>query len=125
MMNFIKFSDYLNSELKLQKPDSTAPIVVDLFAGCGGLALGFEAVGFQTIGFEMVKDACETYTKNLHGECYCVRLSEETDLKITPDIVIGGLRVSHLVLAGFKWAIMIQEMDFPLFSRVLNDIDPK
>ena len=27
------------------------PIVVDLFAGCGGLSLGFEAQSFPTIGF--------------------------------------------------------------------------
>jgi C-5 cytosine-specific DNA methylase len=44
-----------------------APVVIDLFAGCGGLALGFEAQGFRTIGYEMKPIAVETYNANLDG----------------------------------------------------------
>ena len=44
--------------------------VLDLFAGCGGLSLGFEAVGFTTLGFEMDTKAAETYTKNLKGHLF-------------------------------------------------------
>ena len=40
-------------------------LVLDLFAGCGGLSLGFEAAGFETIGFEMNPDAANTYRMNL------------------------------------------------------------
>ena len=42
---------------------------IDLFAGCGGLSLGFEAAGIKTIGYEKVSDCCETYKQNLHSEC--------------------------------------------------------
>lgn len=38
---------------------------IDLFAGCGGLALGFESTGFKTIGYEMDHDAVLTYKNNL------------------------------------------------------------
>ncbi len=42
-MNYPK---HLNT---LLRPKSEAkPLVLDLFAGCGGLALGFEAQGFET-----------------------------------------------------------------------------
>ena len=125
MMDFVKFSDYLNRELKLQKPASTAPIIVDLFAGCGGLALGFEAVGFQTIGFEMVKDACETYTKNLHGECHCVRLSEKTDLKITPDIVVGGPPCQPFSVGGRQMGNRDPRDGFPAFLACVERYRPK
>ena len=43
-------------------------VVLDLFAGCGGLALGFEAAGFKTIGYEMNGPAAESYRHNLGSE---------------------------------------------------------
>jgi DNA (cytosine-5)-methyltransferase 1 len=43
--------------------------VLDLFTGCGGLSLRFEANGFKTIGYEMDKQASNTYNENLIGEC--------------------------------------------------------
>ncbi len=63
--------------------------VLDLFAGCGGLALGFESVGFETIGFEADSDCCSTYRKNLKGECYEVFLNSQFKFP-NADIVIGG-----------------------------------
>ncbi len=43
--------------------------IIDLFAGCGGLSLGFEAIGFKTLGYEMENTAAQTYTQNLLGNC--------------------------------------------------------
>ena len=56
-------------QLNPQNSSKTGLVAIDLFAGCGGLALGFEASGIETIGFEQNKDAVATYNKNLTGEC--------------------------------------------------------
>lgn len=42
------------------------PKVIDLFSGCGGLALGFEKAGFEIAGgIEMVQEAVNTISSNL------------------------------------------------------------
>jgi len=57
----MQFVDFINNTLRPKITESE--IVLDLFAGCGGLSLGFEALGYETIGFEMDVAASETYKK--------------------------------------------------------------
>ena len=58
------------------------PKVIDLFSGCGGLALGFEKAGFGIAGgLEIVPEACDTVTSNL-----CWRYGKEKGSHITGDI---------------------------------------
>lgn len=52
------------------------PDVVDLFSGCGGLALGFQKAGFNIAeGVEISPEAVETASYNLHW-----RFGEESDI---------------------------------------------
>ena len=55
-------SDYGSALNQLLLPSRRMKyIALDLFAGCGGRATGFEAAGFKTIGMEYDKNCCETY----------------------------------------------------------------
>lgn len=46
-----------------------APRTLDLFAGCGGLSLGFDAAGFKTIGaVEFDPDAARSHAMNFLGD---------------------------------------------------------
>ena len=70
--NSMNYVDHINTVLR---PSITEDeIVLDLFAGCGGLSLGFEAAGYKTLGYEMDIAAAKTYSKNLRGECYASKL---------------------------------------------------
>lgn len=99
-------------------------VVLDLFAGCGGLSLGFEAAGFKTIGFEMNPDAAETYRKNLKGRCY----TEKLDLNsIYPkaDIVIGGPPCQPFSVGGNQHGINDSRNGFPIFVDAIKKVKPK
>jgi DNA (cytosine-5)-methyltransferase 1 len=44
------------------------PRVLDLFAGCGGISLGFQAAGFtSTAAVEFDPDAARSHGLNFHG----------------------------------------------------------
>ena len=83
---YLNYIEFLNQTLQI--PDVQQYTAIDLFAGCGGLSLGFEAAGIKTIGYEMVADCCDTYRKNLRSECHQEKITTETT--IDPDIVYEG-----------------------------------
>ena len=111
------YSDRINTIL-VPRP-SEGPVVVDLFAGCGGLALGFEAHGFNTHGFEMVKDYAESYRRNLTGPCECVELKEDTPLPAAP-VVIGGPPCQPFSVGGHQNGLRDTRDGFPAFLSAVS-----
>lgn len=119
------YSQILKSLLPRPQPATDAPIVADLFAGCGGLGLGFESVGFRTVGFEMLEVAAETYRKNLHGDCHAIRLEETTELGFTPDIIAGGPPCQPFSVGGLQMGSTDPRDGFPAFLGAVDRYRPK
>jgi len=111
----------LNTTLSLN--GTHGPKVVDLFAGCGGLALGFEAQGFETIGYEMNGDACATYARNLKGECHQIYLTPETPLP-KAKVIIGGPPCQPFSVGGHQKGLIDSRDGFPVFISAVAKLNP-
>lgn len=98
--------------------------VLDLFAGCGGLSLGFEAVGFQTLGYEMEPHAVETYNKNLTGNCSVKKLTINTEYHQYVEVIIGGPPCQPFSVGGDQKGIDDDRNGFPAFIHAIKKIKP-
>lgn len=78
---------------------------IDLFAGCGGLSLGFQNAGFEIMAaFDNWKEACEVYAANFNHPIFQVDLSNAKNIRLlkewNPDIIIGGPPCQDFSSAG-------------------------
>lgn len=118
----INYTDYINNILTPKITEKE--VVLDLFAGCGGLSLGFEAAGYKTIGYEMDSAASETYNKNLIGECFPVKLDIGFEYP-EADIVIGGPPCQPFSVGGLQKGIEDARDGFPIFIDAIKKLHPK
>jgi DNA (cytosine-5)-methyltransferase 1 len=99
-------------------------IVLDLFAGCGGLSLGFEAAGYKTIGFEMDYAAALTYKNNLEGDCHPIKLDLEFNYPHA-EILIGGPPCQPFSVGGHQKGFQDARDGFPIFIDAVKKLNPK
>ena len=75
---------------------------VDLFAGCGGLSLGFMLAGFKALGaVEIDPDAADTYRKNIDDRVHVCDIQAVRDWP-SASIVIGGPPCQGFSLLGTR-----------------------
>lgn len=118
-MNYI---EKINNLLKPKQGGS--PLVLDLFAGCGGLALGFEAQGFETLGFEMDNDCCATYKKNLNGDCIQAKIDSTYQFP-RAQVVIGGPPCQPFSVGGHQRGVRDARDGFPAFISAIEQAKPE
>jgi DNA (cytosine-5)-methyltransferase 1 len=93
---------------RLRSARKTEPTVVDLFAGAGGMGLGFRDAGFRVaLAIENDRDAAQTYRLNHPGvpvlEVDMRRVEAEDVLAIVgarPDVVCAGPPCQSFSMAG-------------------------
>lgn len=117
----MSYSERINSLLVPAQRGN--PLALDLFAGCGGLALGFEAQGFATLGFEQDADACSTYRKNLRGDCRQTVLTPETAFP-EATVVIGGPPCQPFSVGGHQLGLKDSRDGFPTFIAAVERLQP-
>ena len=115
---------WLHQTLPVPDAPSNAPVALDLFAGCGGLTLGFEVHGFRSIGYEMKRAAVDTYSANLSGDCH------EEFLEVgMPDeaaeVIIGGPPCQPFSQFGYQRGKRDRRNGFPVFLDAVDRIRPK
>lgn len=118
----MKYVEYINKTLVPRKTETAR--VIDLFAGCGGLSLGFEAAGYVTTGYECNVPASETYNENLNGHCYTQMLEVGQDYP-DADIIIGGPPCQPFSVAGNQMSMNDARDGFPIFIDAVRRLKPK
>ena len=118
----MRYIQKIDSVLKPSK--SLDPLVLDLFAGCGGLSLGFEAQGFATQGFEVNSDCCNTYSKNLQGTCIKTDLTIKTELP-SASVLIGGPPCQPFSVGGKQKGLKDSRDGFPIFINAVKKVSPE
>ena len=82
---------------------------IDLFAGCGGLSLGFEEAGFESIlAIDNWQDALDTYAANrIAARTLCADISTVNPEVVKEkysidnvDVIVGGPPCQGFSIAG-------------------------
>ncbi len=113
---------FLNRTLRI--PREQPHFAVDLFAGCGGLSLGFECAGVRTVGYEMKTECCETYRRNLHAECRNEILTGSTEYP-PAEIVLGGPPCQPFSRRGKRKGREDARDGFPAYIAAVRRLRPR
>lgn len=103
---------------------------IDLFAGCGGMSLGFSLAGFEIVGaFENWDCAIDVYRENFSHPIFKQDLKNEQEVvekikELKPEIIIGGPPCQDFSSAG-KRDLTLGRADLTYtFANIVCSIKP-
>src|SRR3989339_727197 len=102
---------------------------IDLFAGCGGMSLGFQNAGFDIVAaFDNWEPTIKIYEANFNHPIINLDLSQDLDYsvfsKYKPDIIVGGPPCQDFSSAG-KRDEELGRADLTLsFAEIVANVKP-
>jgi DNA (cytosine-5)-methyltransferase 1 len=100
---------------------------LDLFAGVGGIRLGFERAGFKTIFANDFDETCkETYDLNFSEPKLTIKDIWKVEIKDIPefDILLGGFPCQAFSIAGYRKGFQDKEKG-NLFFRIIEILEAR
>ncbi len=98
--------------------------VVDLFAGAGGLSLGFKRAGFRSLwAADNQGAAVETYRLNVDERVECVEIDVETTFP-RPTVIVGGPPCQGFSSAGMRLAGDNRNTLVSVFAQLVARVRP-
>ncbi len=101
---------------------------LDLFAGIGGIRLGFEKEGFKTIFANDFDKTCkDTYDLNFSEPKLTIEDINKLDIKIIPefDILLGGFPCQAFSVAGYRKGFKDEKGRGNLFFRIAEILEER
>ncbi|MEP3524796.1 MAG: DNA (cytosine-5-)-methyltransferase [Hyphomicrobiales bacterium] len=110
-------TNFGNGAIKKLHKNPAPYSMVDLFAGCGGLSLGFEKANFTPVFVnELHQDALSTYLLNRHHAVGGMKFSENLSLRSNDAHDLVGKRLEQLV----SDLSAINEIDFHFDTSIMH-----
>jgi len=101
---------------------------LDLFAGVGGIRLGFEKAGFKTVFANDFDKTCkETYDLNFKEPKLTLKDIWKLDIKDIPefDILLGGFPCQAFSIAGYRKGFRDEKGRGNLFFRIAEILEER
>lgn len=97
-----------------------------LFAGAGGLDIGFEEAGFHTVwANDFEKDACKTHEAWSNAEIICGDIAKiENDAVPKTDIILGGFPCQGFSLSGPRKIDDSRNVLYKHYVRIVKEKQP-
>ena len=111
--------------------DRRALSAVDLFAGCGGMSLGFMNAGFDVVrAYDNWDAAINVYKNNFNHPIIKMNLTNEKNaiksiLEVLPDLIFGGPPCQDFSTAGYQDETRGRAVLSISFANIVASVHPR